>query len=326
MPSIVYLGLDIAKETLELSPHPQIKTRVFSNDPPGHRRLIKALARLDHTIHIVCEATGGYEQPVLQVLHQAHVALSCMNPRQVRDFARAKGRLAKTDRIDALVLAQYGQQLQPAATAPTSAQQQRLAELVRRRTQLTQMVADEKRRQEHQADPFICRQSRQMVRALEKHLEQTEAQITALIQADLALQARFQRLCQIKSVGPCTAWTLLAELPELGSLKRGQAAALAGVAPFNYDSGPFRGQRHIAHGRPLARRGLYMAALVAARRNPILQQFYDRLVAKGKRPKQALVALMRKLVELANLVLKRPDWQLKQSAASSEPQLAPPTA
>lgn len=326
MPDLIYLGLDIAKLSMELSPHPQIKKCLFSNDPSGCRRLIKALAQLGQPVQVICEATGGYERLVLQTLQKANVAVTCMNPRQVRDFARAKGRLAKTDRIDALILAQYGQQLQPAPTVPTGAQQQRLAEMVRRRQQLLQWVAEEKRRQEHQRDTFIRRQSRQIIRTLEKHLAQTEEQIAALIEADADLKARFQRLCQIKSVGRCTSWLLLAEMPELGSLHRGQAAALAGVAPFNCDSGPFRGQRHIAHGRPLLRQGLYMAALVAARRNPILQSFYDRLIAKGKRPKQALVALMRKLIELANLLLKRPEWKLNESTASGEPQLAPSTA
>lgn len=326
MHSIIHLGLDIAKESFELSPHPQIKTLRFSNDPSGCRRLVKALSALKHSVHIICEATAGYENRIMHTLHQAGILVTCMNPRRVRDFARAKGRLAKTDRIDALVLAQYGQQLKPAPSTPASPQQERLAALVRRRDQLMAMMADEKRRQEHQTDLFVRRQSRQIIRCLEKHVAQTEEQIAALIQADPLLQARFQRLCQIKSVGRCTAWVLLAELPELGSLQRGQAAALAGVAPFNYDSGPFRGQRHIAHGRPLARKALYMAALVAARRNPVLKTLYDRLITKGKRPKQALVALMRKLAELANLLLKRSDWKLMESAASSEPLLAPPTA
>jgi len=319
MTSLTYLGLDIAKHALELSPHPQLKTRLYANDPAGCQQLLEDLGGLNPPLQLICEATGGYERLVLQNLHQANIAVTCMNPKRVRDFARAKGRLAKTDRLDALILAQYGQQLQPAATQPPGPAQQRLAALVRHRVQLVSSMSDERRRQEHQTDPFICRQSRQLLRAQEKLLRATEEEIRAAIQADPEMKTRFERLCQIKSVGPCTAWILLSELPELGSLQRGQAAALAGVAPYNQDSGPCRGQRRIAHGRPLLRRGLYMAALVAARRNPILQTVYDRLIAKGKRPKQALVALMRKLVELANHMLKSPDWKLSESAASSEP-------
>lgn len=318
MQPIIYLGLDIAKHSLELNPHPKLKSVLFANNDGGCRRLAKAVAALGPA-HIICEATGGYERTVLKALHQSGLAVTRMNPRQVRDFARAKGQLAKTDRLDAALLAHYGQQIQPAPTQPLPPVQERLRELVRHRDDWVKRITEEKARQEHYSDRFICRQARRLLRHLEKALAETEKEIAALVQADQALSRKIDRLCQIKGVGPRTAWILLADLPELGSLERGQAAALAGVAPYNRDSGPYRGQRHIAQGRSLLRKGLYMAALVSSRHNTTLRSHYERLIRRGKPAKVALVALMRKIIELANLLLKRPDWQLNESAASSEP-------
>lgn len=303
-PSPTYLGLDIAKLTLDLSPHPTLPRRTYPNTPAGHRALLAALRRLPGPVQILCEATGGYEHHLLAALHQAQVPVSLLNPRRVRDFARAKGLLAKTDRLDAAVLAEYGRLLAPRPTAPVPPTQQRLAQLVARRQALLAMLTQERHRAEHQHDPFVVKLARALVATLQRHLARLEAELAALQAADTRLTAQVQRLCTIQGVGQRTAWQLLAALPELGALQRGQAAALAGLAPYNHDSGPCRGQRHIAHGRALARTALYMAALVAARHNPVLRPLYQRLRAAGKPPKVALVALMRKLVELANLLLK----------------------
>lgn len=309
---VIYLGLDIAKHTLELSAHPALPTqRCFPNTPAGHRALLAALRGLPKCAHLVCEATGGYEQPLLQALHSAAVHVTLINPRVGRDFARATGRLAKTDALDAAVLADYGWRLQPAPTPQPSPTTLRLRLLVARRQELLVMLGQERNRQEHHRDGFVRREAAQLTTVLQRHMQRIEEQIAALQQADTQLRDQLARLCSIQGVGQRTAWLLLAALPELGSLQRGQAAALAGLAPYNHDSGPCRGQRHIAHGRPLARRALYMAALVAARCNPVLRTFYQRLRASGKPAKVALTALMRKLAELANLLLKNPSFTLQ---------------
>ena len=305
-----HLGLDIAKLTLDLSPHPALGQRQFPNTAAGHRRLIQALAQVPGPVQLVGEATGGYERAVLAALRQAGVPCTRLNPRQVRDFARAQGRLAKTDTLDAAVLADYGRRFQPAATPAPDPAQQRLAELVARRRELQALLQQEHNRAEHHRDPFVRKAAQRLRRQLEKHLAALEVELAEHQAASPALVRKVRRLTAIQGVGPTTARVLLAVLPELGSLHRGQAAALAGVAPFNHDSGPRRGQRHIAHGRPAARAALDMAALVAARHNPVLQPCYQRLRASGKPAKTALVALMRKLVELANTLLTHPNFSL----------------
>ena len=309
---ITYLGLDIAKRSLDLSPHPALRTRSFANDAAGHRALLAALRRVHGPLQIICEATGGYEHHLLEALHQAQVTVTLVNPRQARDFARAKGLLAKTDALDATVLAQYGQVFQPAPTVALTPAQQRLAQLVTRRQELVGLITQEQHRAEHHHERFVIRQAARLLATLRRHLQQLEEEIVQLEKTDAILAAQVQRLTGIQGVGQRTAWLLLAALPELGTLARGQAAALAGVAPYNHDSGPQRGQRHIAHGRALARTALYMAALVAARCNPVLKPFYERLRAAGKPGKVALVALMRNLAELANLLLKSSSFQLNQ--------------
>ncbi len=312
LPVTTHLGLDIAKRTLELGAHPALAQRAFANDPAGHRALIAAVQQIAAPIQIICEATGGYEHDLLAALHAARVPVTLVNPRQVRDFARAKGLLAKTDVLDAAVLAEYGRIFQPAPAAALTPAQQRLTCLVRRRQELLELITQEQHRGEHHHDPFVVKKARSLMTTLRRQLEQLEEEISALEKADRTLARSVERLTAIQGVGRRTAWLLLAAMPELGTLARGQAAALAGLAPYNHDSGPQRGQRHIAHGRPLARGALYMAALVAARFNPVLKPFYQRLRAAGKPGKVALVALMRKLAELANLLLKSSSFQLVQ--------------
>jgi transposase len=310
VPSLVYVGMDIAKATLDLhalsAPRPQ--SRQFANSAAGHRRLVRWLQGLGPA-HVVCEASGGYERTVVSALQQADIAVSVINPRQARDFARAQGRLAKTDRLDAQVLAQFGQSLQPPLTPAPSLAQRHLAELVARRQQLQQLRIAEHNRLEHATHPAVRRQLQCHVRALDEQLQQLKTWITALIQTDPTLAQKVARLSAVAGVGSITAVVLLATMPELGTLNRRQAAALAGVAPFNRDSGPRRGHRMIGGGRALARRALYMAALVAAFKNPRFQAFYQHLITAGKAPKVALVAIMRKLIILLNQLLKNPHLQ-----------------
>ncbi len=310
LPSLVYVGMDIAKATLDLhacSPSCP-ESRQFANRPAGHRALVRWLRGLGPA-HVVCEASGGYERSVVTALQQAPITVSVVNPRQVRDFARAQGRLAKTDRLDAQVLAQFGQHLQPAATPAVSAAQRQLAELVARRQQVQQLRNAEHNRLEHTTHPAVRRQLQRHLVGLDRQREQLDAWIAELVQAEPALAHKVARLCAVVGVGRITAVVLLATMPELGTLNRRQAAALVGVAPFNRDSGPRRGHRLIGGGRAVARRALYMSALVAAFANPRFIVFYQRLIAAGKAPKVALVAVMRKLIILLNQLLKNPEFQ-----------------
>ncbi len=308
--SLVYVGMDIAKATLDLHlpAQPQPHVRQFANTPPGHRSLVAWLQQQGR-LHVVAEATGGYERAVVSALQTAGIAVSVVNARQVRDFARAQGRLAKTDRLDAAVLADYGRCLQPAARAVPSAVQRQLAELIVRRHQVQAVRAAEHNRLEHTTHPALRRQIQRHVAALERQLEQLDAWLSDLVRTEEPLAQKVARLCLVVGVGRLTALVLLATMPELGSLNRRQAAALVGVAPFNRDSGPRRGHRIIRGGRSVARRALYMAALVAAFTNPRLKLFYQRLVAAGKAPKVALVAVMRKLIILLNHLLQDPSFQ-----------------
>jgi len=307
---VVHVGLDIAKAHLDVcaldQPHPV--SRRFANRAQAHAALVSWLQQWPAR-HVVCEATGGYERRVVAALQQAQIPVSVVNPRHARDFARAQGRLAKTDRLDAHMLAQFGQRLQPPPTPPRSAVQQQLAELVARRTQLRGLHRAEHNRLEHLQHPAVRRQLRAHLRSLERQIDQVDQWLDKLTHTTSELHKKVQCLRAVRGVGPITAITLLATVPELGTLNRRQVAALVGVAPLNRDSGLRRGHRLIAGGRAAARAALYMAALVAAFSNPRFKVFYQRLIAAGKAPKVALVAVMRKLIILLNQLLKNPEFQ-----------------
>jgi transposase len=305
--SILYVGLDVAKLSLEL--HLAGRSYCLTNAAKGHAQLLKRL-RAHPEAHVVCEATGGYEQPAVRALQAAGLPVSIVEAGRVRYFARAQGQRAKTDPIDAAVLTDYGATFKPAATPPASPQQQRLADLSQRRRQLVHTLTAENNRSEHYTDPLCRRQARQLLKTLEKQIEQCEQAITTLIAQDAQLAHKAKRLDAIPGVGLIVAATVLAELPELGTLTAQTAAALAGVAPYNRDSGAQKGPRRIGGGRRPVRCALYMAALSAVRHDRILKAFYLRLRAAGKKPLVALTACMRKLVILMNRLLKNDNFQL----------------
>jgi transposase len=305
--NILHVGLDVAKSSLQL--HLAGHLHLLANDAKGHAQLLKRL-RAYPDAHVVCEATGGYEQTVVRVLHAAHIPVSIVEAGRVRYFARAQGQRAKTDPIDAAVLSEYGATFRPAATAPASPQQQQLAGLAQRRRQLLQMLAMERNHAEHYTDAFRLRQTRQLRKTLEKQIEQCDAGIASLIAQDTELACKAKRLDAIPGVGPVVAATMLAEMPELGKLTAQTAAALAGVAPYNRDSGGQNGIRRINGGRGAVRCALYMATLSAVRHDRILKEFYLRLRAAGKKPLVAMTACMRKLVILMNRLLKNNAFQL----------------
>ena len=304
----IYTGLDIAKLNLQL--HLAGRIHDLHNTATGHRRLLKLLA-LQPAVHVVCEATGGYERNVVAALHEANVPVSVLNPARVRHFARATGQYAKTDNIDAAVLSAYGQTLHPKPTAPRTEQEQQLVELVRRRGQVLDTLIAQRQQAEQLTLPALRRQAQSLVRRLERDLEQIEDQLKTLRTQAADLDERVQKLEAITGVGTITALGVLAELPELGTLNRRQAAALAGLAPHPRESGQWRGRRSIGGGRAPVRRALYMAALVAARSNRQLKAFYQRLRAAGKPAKVALTAVMRKLIVLMNHILKNPNFELQ---------------
>lgn len=303
----LYIGVDVAKLSLAI----QFPDRLWStaNTPAAHTALIAELKRLG-AVHVVCESTGGYERALVLALHTAGIAVSAINARQIRDFARACGRLAKTDALDATIIRDYGCRLQPCPDPAPAPGEPEFAELIRARQDLVALITDEINRREHARLPALLKLSHARQRHLEKQLATLDALIDAHVAAQADLAAKTERLQQVSGVGRVTALTVVALMPELGTLRDSEAAALAGVAPMNRDSGKHRGQRHIHGGRAALRRVLYMAALTATVHNPILKAFYHRLRQNGKPAKLALTAVMRKLILLLNRLVKNPAFNL----------------
>lgn len=300
-PSPVYVGVDVAKARLDLdrpAPH-----HTVPNTAAGHAAALTALAQVPG-VHIVLEASGGYERAFVAALHRAGVPVTLTDPLRVRQFARSKGLRAKTDPLDARLLSAFGRAHQPAPTAPDTEAERRLAALVQRRRQWQALLLAEQNQATGLQDKDLQQRSAKLQRLLTKELATLEADIAAHLQASAALRERAAKLDALIGVGPATVAVMLGELPELGRLNRRQAAALAGVAPYDRQSGGWDGTRHIAGGRTPVRNALYMAALSAARCKGPLRDFYQRLRQAGKAVKVALVAVMRKLVMLMNHVLK----------------------
>ena len=266
---------------------------------------------------MVLEASGGYERGLVRALHAAAVPVSVVEPGRVRAFARAKGHRAKTDPMDAAVLQAFGEALTPRPTAPETPQQQELAALALRRRQLLEFSTAEKNRSAHYDDALRRRQAKTLLALLERQIQQCDHALAALLRADEELTRKAARLQEVPGVGLVTATTLLAEMPELGTLSDAAVAALAGLAPYNRDSGPCAGTRRVSGGRRTVRCALYMAALSAVRFDPILQRFHQRLLLKGKKPLVALTAVMRKLIVLLNRLLKNPSFALTAQPKSS---------
>jgi len=300
----VHLGADVSKATIDLGCSLGRVPASIPNTPAGFRALLKIVARSPSPIHVVCEATGPYHKAFVAALHEAAIAVSVVNPRLPRDFARARGQLAKTDKIDALLLADYGRTMQPALTPKPDAQMTLLDDLVTRRAQLVEDRAREKNRLQQTTNAEARASLKLHLRHLDAQIEKLLARIAEVVEASSALRAKVARLVEVQGVGTLTASALLAALPELGTLSKNEVTALAGLAPFNRDSGAFRGTRSIRGGRSEVRRTLYMAAFSASRRNPILKAVYQRLRAAGKAHKVALTAVMRKLLVHLNSILK----------------------
>lgn len=303
------IGVDIAKDWID----------VFTLSSSRHARIaatkpaLQAFARAAKGALVVLEASGGYERPVTEALAKAGAAYARVNPRQAREFARASGRLAKTDRVDAEVLARMGRALELTPTPPQDPDRERLSDLVGRRGDLTTTITREKNRAGTTRDPWLKREIAALLKVLQAHLKAIETCIAALIETRDRLATEARRLRSVPGIGPALAAVLIARLPELGSLDHRRIASLAGLAPQACDSGSHRGKRRIWGGRADVRRALYLAGFIASRHDPTLKAFRNRLEAAGKPPKLAITACARKLLTILNAMLRDGQEYVKQN-------------
>lgn len=304
----VSVGVDVSKQHLDWVAQSAGAVRRLPNTPAGVRRLVRALGKLGPD-RIIVESTGGYELALTEALSEDGLPVILVNPWRVRRFGEGLGILAKTDPLDARVLALYGERAQPPSRPLPAPRQRQMADLVRRRRQLIAMLVAEKSRLDT-ASTVIRRDIKALVQVLERRVAKLDERIDAAIAADLDKSEQFERLQTVPCVGPGVARALIVDLPELGSLDRKQIASLTGLAPFAKDSGRFSGHRRIRAGRARPRTALYLAALNGARFNPVLRAMYDRLIKKGKPPKVALIAIARKLLTILNAMVRdRTTWQ-----------------
>lgn len=309
----VFVGIDVAKARLDVGLHPSGESWTVEHDEAGIATAVERLAALGPTL-VILEATGGLEVPLVGALVAAAVPVQVVNPRQVRDFAKATGRLAKTDRLDALVLARFGAALRPEPRAIPDAALQEVRALVARRRQLQAMLVAEKNRRSS-APQRLHAQLDDHLAWLRRAVADLDRDLATTIQGTPAWQAAVGRWQSVPGVGPVVSATLLADLPELGTLTRQQIAALVGVAPLNHDSGAHRGTRSCWGGRAHVRTALDMGALVATRCNPAIRTFYLRLLGQGKPKKLALTACMHKLLTILNAITRSGSTWTDQTAS-----------
>lgn len=299
------VGIDVSKATLDVAFGVDTPVKQYPNQAKGHRALAKALAKR-RVSRIVMESTGGYEHRVLRHLTDQRLPAIRVNPRQVRDFARATGILAKTDAIDARVLVRFGAAVEPPHRPLPTPEQEELARLQARRVQLVSARTAERNRLGQATDALITRTIKAVIKTLEEQIAQIEAESAEVIAAHQRLQRVHDILMSVPGVGPVTTAVLLGSMPELGTLSRQAVAALAGLAPFNRDSGTQRGQRHIRGGRSQVRAVLYMATLAAVRdhTNPVIAEDFERFTKAGKTHQVAMTACMRKLLTILNALVR----------------------
>lgn len=306
------VGIDVSKHALEWAVGPEGTIQHLRNEP----RPIATLVRRLETVapdRIVVESTGGYERRLVAKLAEAGLPVVVVNPRRVRQFGESTGTLAKTDALDARLLALFGERVQPPIRPVPQGHERLLADLVARRRQVVAMIVAEKSRRDT-ASASLRRLMASLLRSLEKHLSVLDQRIETVLLEDAERAELYERLQSVPGVGPGVARTLLADLPELGHLGRREIAALVGVAPYARDSGAKRGARRIRAGRASVRTALYLAAMTAARFNPVLRAVYERLRAAGKPPKLAFVAVARKLLTILNaLAREKVAWQAKKA-------------
>jgi transposase len=304
-----FVGIDVSKDRLDVHVLPSKQASAVARNGEGLDRLAIELCGLAPAL-VVLEATGGFELTVAAALAGAGLPLAVVNPRQIRDFARATGRLAKTDTLDAEVIALFAERIRPEPRPVAEVEAQVLAELVTRRRQLVEMIGMESNRRRQARAPEVQRTLEATLKTLEAQLAELDREIDDTVRGSPAWRAADDLLTSVPGVGDITARTLIAELPELGRLDRRRIAALVGIAPINRDSGQMRGHRAIAGGRTAVRNVLFMATLTATRWNPVIKAHYTQLVGRGRPKKVAIVACMRRLLGILNAIIRTASpWQ-----------------
>jgi transposase len=303
-----YAGIDVCKDNLDLAILPSREKRQYSNNEGGISRLIAKLKKQSPEL-VVLEPTGGFEAPVAAALWAEGIPVAIVNARQIKEYARATGKLAKTDKLDAQVMAEFAAAIKPPARPIRDEEAEEIKAMVSRRRQLIEMITAEKNRLTI-ARKHLKSSIQSHIEWLKKEMEDLDRDLRKLIEDSPVWRVKDNLLQSIPGVGKVLSMTLLAELPELGTLNRRQIAALVGVAPFNRDSGRMKGKRSIWGGRASIRAVLYMATLAGTRYNPVIREFYGRLIQRGKAKKVALVACMRRLLTIMNAILRRNQaWQ-----------------
>lgn len=297
-----YVGVDVSKDILDIAAQPYQQARKFENNDAGINKAVAYLKKLTPTL-VVMEATGGLETSLAGALGVVGVPVAVVNPRQVRDYAKAKGKLAKTDTIDAQVMADFARAIHPEPRPLSDSQTQELKDILTRRSQLNEMITAEKNRLLRSRRP-VSDHIKTHIAWLEQEMDEMNSSLKQFVEDSPIWREKDNLLQSVPGVGPVLSSTLLAELPELGTLNRKQIAALVGVAPLNRDSGKFRGKRTVWGGRSKVRAALYMASLAATRHNPIIRCFYQRLTDSGKAKKAAITACMRKLLTILNAMIR----------------------
>jgi len=312
-----FIGIDVSKQLLEVAVHESDYQFRCANKTSGFAELIGELIRLRPAL-IVLEATGGLEIPVTAALQAAGLPVVVINPRQVRDFAKATGQLAKTDRLDARVLAHFAAAIKPPLRPIKSADELELDALVGRRGQLVEILIAEKNRRGSAATDTVREEIDEHIDWLDQRIAALDEQLKGMLKTSAVWQSNDAILQSVPGIGPVVSVSMLAELPELGTLNRQRISKLVGVAPLNRDSGPQRGSRHIYGGRKRVRSMLYMATLSATRFNPVIKEFYQRLLAKHKPFKVAITACMRKLLAIINVMIRdRTHWKTEVEPLSA---------
>jgi transposase len=300
-----WVGIDVSQAWLDIALRPAATRWRCPNQEQGWIELVAQLKGEAGSVHIVLESTGGMERGVVQALQQAGLEVAVLNPKRARDFAKASGRLAKTDRIDAEVLAHFAQAMQPLPKPLASESQTALSDLVSRRQQVVEMLNSEQRRLYSVRNRTAKADIETHIEWLKHRIKELDREIDHLRKDNAQWQQQYEWLTSVPGVGRVVATTLIAALPELGQISSKQLAHLVGVAPLNYDSGKMRGKRHIVGGRAQVRSALYMSALVAMQHNPVISRFYQRLLKAGKAKKVALIACAHKLLGILNAMLKQ---------------------
>ena len=315
---LIFVGVDVSKDSLDIFLPDSNEVSKIENSENAVQEFCLKLQQKKRNVIVVMEATGGYETLLVNQLAKHDVRAAVANPRQVRDFAKGLGIDAKTDPMDARVIARFGEVVQPKPMAMKSDHEQKHGALVARRNQLLELINQENNRLKQSWDDDAKQSIRAVLEVLKKQLANIDSQLAKMLQADTENQRTIEILGSVKGVGPVTISTVIAELPELGKLNRGEVAKLVGVAPINRDSGQKSGKRFIGGGRGQVRRVLYMATIVAIRHNPAIKAFYQRLKGLGKESKVAIVACMRKLITLLNFLVKTDAVWINQESVPAQ--------